>query len=388
MYKQKKTQNGITLIALVVSIIVLIILAGVSIAMLVGDNGIITQAQRAKEYQLNAESTESKLWNDMTNYIDNIIDGNGPPEDANQTATTVSEAKLNGLPYKNTTIIKDDLDNDVKIPGGFNIAEDSGTKIEEGIVIEDKKGNQFVWIPVGEYNVSTSINEGGKLINNLSRRTFTTTESREVSEDDAIGTYFFGEGNTNSVAKDQIEGFKTSANNNKGFYMGRYEAGTEAERTADGDVLTIPLVQANKNPYVYVTKNQAKMQAEAMYSENTYVTSELMSSYAWDTMLNFICQTNEKGYLLSRTTDSIYGNLETSSKKLTGTYLSDNYCNLYDIIGNCREWSTEYSTYNTGPDVDRGGYYEQDSGFAAIRGANTEGSSDSSTSFRIQMYVK
>ena len=47
--KNKQRQNGITLIALVVTIIVLIILAGVSINMLVGDNGIITQAQTAKE---------------------------------------------------------------------------------------------------------------------------------------------------------------------------------------------------------------------------------------------------------------------------------------------------------------------------------------------------
>ena len=48
MRKQKNRENGITLIALVVTIIVLIILAGVSISMLVGDNGIITQAQKAK----------------------------------------------------------------------------------------------------------------------------------------------------------------------------------------------------------------------------------------------------------------------------------------------------------------------------------------------------
>ena len=48
MEKQKNKERGITLIALVITIIVLIILAGVSIGMLVGENGIITQAQRAK----------------------------------------------------------------------------------------------------------------------------------------------------------------------------------------------------------------------------------------------------------------------------------------------------------------------------------------------------
>ena len=45
---QKETQKGITLIALVITIIVLLILAGVSIAMLTGQNGILTQAQKAK----------------------------------------------------------------------------------------------------------------------------------------------------------------------------------------------------------------------------------------------------------------------------------------------------------------------------------------------------
>ena len=44
----KKNTKGITLIALVITIIVLLILAGVSIAMLTGDNGILTQAQNAK----------------------------------------------------------------------------------------------------------------------------------------------------------------------------------------------------------------------------------------------------------------------------------------------------------------------------------------------------
>ena len=44
----KKQNNGITLIALVITIIVLLILAGVSIAMLTGDNGILTQSKQAK----------------------------------------------------------------------------------------------------------------------------------------------------------------------------------------------------------------------------------------------------------------------------------------------------------------------------------------------------
>lgn len=59
MLKQKNKEQGITLVSLVVTIIVLIILAGVSINTLVGDNGIITMAQQAKE-NIELAKTEEK----------------------------------------------------------------------------------------------------------------------------------------------------------------------------------------------------------------------------------------------------------------------------------------------------------------------------------------
>ena len=58
MKKQIKTPNAITLIALVITIIVLIILAGISISLLFGENGIITKAKETKELQKIAELTE------------------------------------------------------------------------------------------------------------------------------------------------------------------------------------------------------------------------------------------------------------------------------------------------------------------------------------------
>lgn len=54
-----KKQNGITLIALVITIIVLLILAGVSIAMLTGDNGILTKAGESKVKSQRAEADET-----------------------------------------------------------------------------------------------------------------------------------------------------------------------------------------------------------------------------------------------------------------------------------------------------------------------------------------
>lgn len=59
MRRQKKKQNGITLIALVISIIVMLILAGVSLNATVGENGIITMAQKAKELSQKANELEN-----------------------------------------------------------------------------------------------------------------------------------------------------------------------------------------------------------------------------------------------------------------------------------------------------------------------------------------
>ena len=313
---------------------------------------------------------------------------------------TVEEGKENGTSFPDTTTIPDDLGNNVVIPGDFHIAEGSGTKVEEGIVIEDNLGNQFVWIPTGEYRVSTTVSASGKLTNNLSRRTFTSTNSTEVDRDDDIldpeepeidDLIYRGEESNYSIAKDQIGAFKNSAKSvaeggNGGFYIGRYEASTEIERTSNGNVITLPMVQANKFPYIYISRDQAKAQAEAMYSENKYVTSELMSSYAWDTALNFICQTNTaRGYKLA--TSNRYGNIDTGNRVKTGTYTSDKYNNIHDFLGNCYEWTTEYCTHNNSPAVVRGGVYENDYYYPAHRlDASLNG--NARTSFRIQLYIK
>ncbi len=385
-----KGENGITLIALVITIVILIILATVTLNVVLGEGGLIQRAQQSKELTEQAALEEQQGLNSLMSEFTNIM-----AEDQNPPAKipeTTQEAKPNpnedGPRFEDTTTITDDLDNEVTIPGGFHLDKDSGTKVEEGIVIEDDSNNQFVWIPVGEYKVSDTINSTGKLTNELSRREWAdedvVTGPMLVNEDDAIAgqnvetynEYYYGEGNENSVAKDQIEAFKTSATTNKGFYIGRYEAGTEVERTANTDSLTTPLVQANKYPYIYATRDEAKQQAEAMYSENEFITSELISSYAWDTALNFICQTNEEGYLLATTIDSAYGNTDTNNRTQTGAYTvngeaSDIFSNTYDLLGNCFEWTTEYSSSTSNPPsypcTTRGSAYNSSYNYAAYR---------------------
>jgi type II secretory pathway pseudopilin PulG len=403
--KMYNKERGITLIALVITIIILIILATVTITLVFGEGGLIQRAQEGKTLTEQAQKDEQDELKGAEEFINGVLAGTtNPPEES----TPIEEAKPNpnedGPKFEDTTRITDDLDNEVTIPGGFHLDKDSGTKVEEGIVIEDDSGNQFVWVPVGEYNVSTTINSTGKLTNELSRRTFTESGSTLVSGDDAIAgdeveeynEYFYGEENENSVAKDQIDFFKNSSTTNKGFYIGRYEAGTETERTARNNPLTIPLVQADKYPYIWVKRNQAKEQAEAMYSENEFVTSELISSYAWDTALNFVCQTNEEGYLLATTTDSAHGNIGTSysddiNRTKTGEYEADNYSNIHDLLGNCTEWTTEYSSYFYGSNVItcvyRGGTYHTSARYSSFRNSTGTANDSKSLSFRLQLYI-
>ena len=309
---------------------------------------------------------------------------NEPPPPEN-----MDEAKPNpdqdGPEFTKTAEIEDDLGNTVVIPGGFHVDKDSGTKVEEGIVIEDASGNQFVWIPTGTYKVSTSIDASGQLINNLSRRTFTTSRATEVTAsngDGVIEYYYFGEGNSGSVAYNQIGAFKASADpgGKGGFYIGRYEQGA-------GNVC-----KAGVTPYIYITRDDAKAQAEALCSSNSNVESELISSYAWDTALNFICQTNvgfgEK-YNLAMATTSRYGNLGTGRIKDTGEDNNDNYSNIHDFLGNCKEWTTELSSgYGQAPCVARGGHIWTEAYYAASREDFGAGESLNSFSFRTQMYVK
>ena len=377
---QKTNEKGITLVALVITIVLLIILSTVTINVAMGENGLINQARRAKILSEQEAADGDGQINTLIGSLTNVI--NGIPE------ITVKYAQDNKMEFAETTRIADDLKNVITVPGGFHIADDSGLLVEEGIVIEDKDGNQFVWIPVGTYKVSETIDETESLTNNLSRRTFSSSSSTEVQENDGISNQFYGEENENSVAKDRIDSFKASATNNGGFYIGRYEAGTQTERTETTTSLTTPLVQANMYPYINVTRDQAKMQAETMYSGDEYVVSELISSYAWDTALNFICQTNVgmgKGYTLAMTNENTYANIGTRERTKTGEYMADEYSNIYDFLGNCFEFTTEYCN-NKG--VVRGGDFYNDFGNAAFRTADDITVAYPNEAFRVQLYIK
>ena len=182
--KTLKTNKGITLIALVITIIVMLILAGVSISLVLDENnGIIKRSQVATNAYADAKDIENATLQNIetkfgeylssldeaygTNYVEQA--GGGTQNTVVQIKTvsqlkTAEGATVQAVNENENEIIEDDFGNKIKIPAGFGIAADSGTNIKEGIVIEDAfsadansgKGNQYVWVPVGTVYTNTA----------------------------------------------------------------------------------------------------------------------------------------------------------------------------------------------------------------------------------------
>ena len=135
---KEENRKGITLIVLVITIIVLLILAGVSISMLTSHNGILTQAQNAKNRTEEAQENEA---NALISY-EQIIN----------TSTGVNLGTITGTETSNT-VAQDSLGNRVVVPAGFTV-ENPNDNVEDGIIIVDSDksrvtyGSEFVWIPV------------------------------------------------------------------------------------------------------------------------------------------------------------------------------------------------------------------------------------------------
>ena len=162
--------------------------------------------------------------------------------------------------------------------------------------------------------------------------------------------------NQNSLKLKYIEEIDNSTSVEKygGFYVGRYEAGKEENGTIEEGNNDLPPVFVQKNKYIYDTpQNIALKQAENMYMNSSSVKSTLMSGKDWDTTLNYICQNSEDGYLIAVSKDSKYGNINQRDSfwgvQKTGTYITiskqynGKFCNIYDIVGNAFEFTTEKS---------------------------------------------
>ena len=394
--EQRKTKtkqaNGITLIALVITIIVLLILAGVSIAMLTGQNGILTQAQNAKNRTEEAQADEENRLNEYNNIINNYV--NGGTTEIPTTGSTLGT--VTGNEESNTTV-QDSLGNKVVVPAGFKVYIPEGTSLEDynvenGIIIEDvsakdeiTKGSQFVWIPTGTIHRK---NKEDVTIN-LDRYTFasngdaTQQGTNEIDEYNGNPCQELASSSYENTTAVNIDDFlaKAAPEASGGFYIGRYEARdgvVTSARTgltgAENQVVT----KAGNFVYNYVAQPQAATLSRNMYTSSNF-TSDLINSYAWDTALVFIQSCSD---------DNRYSQQSSSNSSLstTGT-TNDVKCNIYDMASNCYEWSTETAKNNSIPCVFRGGSYRYSDDLASTRyGTNMTNNVDF-YSFRPLLYL-
>ena len=417
-------QTGITLIALVVTIVVLLILAGVSINALFGDSGIINKAKDAQNKMNQAAENDQKGINELSNWLDSKINGNsggnttgGNTTGGDDTSTTQKISTLVGKVVDKNTKAEDAYGNKITIPKGFKVlAKGTSTEsasytysgnnipaVQDGIVIENgTDGNQFVWVPVGTIknkDGSTNTITLGRY-SNFAKQNGTYVPAQNANnctQEVTINTYFkelstFREGNTatdstaqNATARNLAEFISTSLSNG-GYYIARFEASGTASKITS---------KYNQTVLGNITQPNAAKVAREMYGEvkenNELVyASDLVNSYAWDTAIIFI-QTYS-----TETDASSYASQNKSTSFANTGKSNDKYCNIFDMSGNADEWTTEYSTYSDGsyfsPCVSRGGYYTTDSGGASYctsdRNNNYTTDSYSSTSLRSLLYVK
>ncbi len=145
-------------------------------------------------------------------------------------------------------------------------------------------------------------------------------------------------------AKDNFE--MLSAIDNKGFYIGRYETGSNTQITSSAMNAT-PIVKPNVYVYNNVTKSKAKQLADSFVTGDN-VDSRLCSSYAWDTALKFIEKTGNANFV----TNSTQGNYNSTVMQTGKTTAVKN---IYDLGGNVYEWTTEVCSNASAPCTARGG---------------------------------
>ena len=379
--QKEKFNQGITLVALVVTIVVLLILAGVSLNLVLGENGIISKAREASTKTVQAQQN--------------------------------SEIEMNLLEQELANATKEpDPAEGVKIPTGFYYV--GGTKTS-GIVISDNVndkdkyknkavvgtdllGNQYVWIPCTTDSTSSKLQYA---------RTEWGVEadgddnSRAIKDEltltDASVTYSNADtanGINADVSKEivaQIKAEKASVAQYGGYYIGRYEVGK------NGDTA---VVKYGQTPYASITWSTAYGLAKKIIT-NSEANSYLCSSYAWDTAVNFI-QNNStaKNYATSITgfngnwnsqevkdpSENVIKPAGTSQQLNTG--LTTQFCNIFDIGGNEAEFTTELNPGTSETVVLRGGGYNSGNDPAGYRWDSVSGGAYIHHGFRATLFLK
>ena len=391
-----KKNKGITLIALIITIIILLILVGVSINLAIkGD--LFGSAEKA------VNGTNAKVEEQQTAVDELMGELDEVEKEIEEQQRQQEEAeKQKNLPgtrvTENTKYIRNGKT--AWIPKGFTVSGiKSEQSIDDGLVIYDipegttpdwsnpdsvkTKYNQFVWIPV---EVTASDTETS--IEAFKRSAWTANAETGGERTTGLNTSFTEPNATNDtddktgIAK-QIANLTKSIYKHGGFYIGRYEAGSKTPRTSSSGVTEIGIKQ-DMYPYIYVKWGDSMSSigttgavylSNSLYNTNEYgATSMLCTGACWDSMLDFIKDSkhsvtdstkwgnysNSETFEITRGAYAVYNNNTLGSFNNVGSKYSkmkntsillttgatERNCskNIYDVAGNCLEWTTESSS--------------------------------------------
>ena len=352
-------ENGITLIALIVTIVILLILAGVTLNAVFSDNGII---KRARDAQTKTDQGVQKDLEPMGELEDLINKNSGE----NKEEKAVKISTLVGTVVDKNTKAVDAYGNKITIPKGFKVlphgteagsatytySGDNIPAVQDGIVIENETdGNQFVWVPVGTIknkdNTTNTITLGRYSDFTAKDGIYIPAQSAEdYTQEVLIDTTCkelctFREGGDktegtltvkNATARD-LEAFVKTSLANGGYYIARFEASGTSTRIGS---------KYNQTVLTYIEQTNAAKAAREMYGEvkennKLIYASDLVNSYAWDTAIIFI-QTYSTNVSANNYANQNKGGDGVEQK--TGL-TNDKYCNIWDMSGNIHEWTTE-----------------------------------------------
>ena len=449
----KKSSKGITLIALVITIIVLLILAGVSIAMLTGDNGILTQASKAKDENIKGQEKEQIRLAMQSKKMEKIAD--------NVERTVTAEELQNQLiadGAKNVTVEAGENGNLVvkyadskneytvnqngEIGGNGQVPDEPGTggdlpstaettpflptgatvvekDLNKGVVIQDAKGNYWTWIEVPKSIYGNTAYNGGTAPSSsedYAKIESTMQKYAEAYRKSGYTDEWYSEEQHGFASAEEYNNHKNtmlkSVYENGGFYIGKYEVGTETLRTSSSANLTTPVIKEGAYPYNYVTNKQAQEKSKELATGGR--TSSLMFGIQWDLVLKHIETKQGKTQAELKNDSTTWGNYNNAEFEITKGKYSTNYgdtftevkgtypkprssvllttgaternsvLNIYDLAGNELEWTLEKSTNTNPPSVSGGGSYGYSGSDypASYRSYYTTSSSSSSISFR------
>ena len=377
------------------TIVVLLILAGVSISLVLDKNGIIEKSKDARREYGQAKANEQEDLSNLSDMIDEATAEPTPKVNVNTKAgdnSTINGKKGNS---NNPTIPKNYIPIDTATSTwGDGSTAPSQDSVNHGLVIKDEQNNEWVWVPVdkgtlatmyeessdektlcgttGETAVQTKLYSKSEIISGQTRtEPGKTSGFREPdlvvgsgSSNDAKDTYYktiLGFDSKEKMAEAVVAEYKAMierVSKYGGFYIGRYEL-SEAGVQKDEQPLT------NTNWY-----NLYKKCTELNASEK--VEARMIWGCQWDVTMNWLISSGAKKSNEVNTDSSSWGNYRNTLVKAddgtteikasgdvkvlnTGVTTFTMANNIYDLAGNCWEWTQEAN--NTGSRARRGGSY-------------------------------